>query len=456
MTPDSPSSVPAISDDEADVLFAPLKQRRVLGLAVSGGGDSLALMHLAVAWVRRLEQARESAPRLHVLTVDHGLQPHSAAVAQEVCQRAHALGLPCAVLRWKGEKPETGVEEAARKARYALLAEWCARHEAALVTAHTLEDQAETFLMRLARGSGLDGLCAMAERGSVPGTCPPVPLLRPLLGVSRARLRATLHALGENWHEDPANVDERFERVRLRQLLPLLAEAGLTPRAVYTSTQRLQRARAAIEEQVAAFLRAHVFVHPLGFATLKRQVFEAQPAEIRLRVLAVLMGWLGGSGGALRDMAGLERLLAWLEAGAGRARVLAGAHLVRRKRELVIGREPGRPGAEVKLQPARHVSEKWDGRYQIEVKGLRAPLRVMMLGQALDAAGRKERASLPSRPAEVPAFAWRAQPALVRTAEEDVGPKDSPSIAALPALGWKHEKAPFDEAAAEHLFSVCK
>ncbi len=175
-----------IDDREAGALLAPLAEWPRLALAISGGGDSLALMHLAARWAKRLL----IPPALHVLTVDHGLHPESAAVAASVYEKAAALGLPCTVLRWEGEKPATGIEEAARQARYALMADWCRAHEAALVTAHTLDDQAETLLMRLARGSGLDGLAAMRPRGHVPGA-PDVPLLRPLLSVSRARLRAS-------------------------------------------------------------------------------------------------------------------------------------------------------------------------------------------------------------------------------------------------------------------------
>ncbi len=447
-----PADDALISSEEADALLAPLRQWPVLALAVSGGGDSLALMHLAVDWAKRVASEGAAAPRLHVLTVDHGLQAHSTRVAQDVCRRAARLGLPCAVLRWRGEKPASGIEEAARGARYDLMARWCARHRAALVTAHTLEDQFETFLMRLARGSGLDGLCAMAEQTRLPASDAFVPLLRPLLTVSRTRLRATLRGLGEQWHEDPANRDARFERVRWRRLLPLLREAGITPRAIAAATRRLHRARAALERQVEAFLRAHVAVHPTGHVLVERSAFEDLPEEMRLRALAELMGRLGGTGGRLRDMAGLERLLAWLQTESGRARVLAGAHLARRKRALVIGREPGRPGPEALLPPGESTTITWDNRYRIEVANLHVPLRVMMLARALKHAPENEK-DLPTRPAHVPAFAWRAQPALVRGAETTGERTPSPVfIAALPAIGWHSPDAPFDMARAKFLF----
>src|SRR5690606_24842602 len=128
---------------------------------------------------------------------------------------ASALGLAGAMLEWQGDKPTTGIQARARQARYDLLIGWCTDNRAgALVTAHSLEDQAETFLMRLARGSGADGLAAMR-----PAREDRIAILRPLLGVSRARLRSTLTAAGQHWLEDPANRDPRFERVRWRTTL---------------------------------------------------------------------------------------------------------------------------------------------------------------------------------------------------------------------------------------------
>ncbi len=376
---------------------------------------------------------------LHVLTVDHGLHAHSAEVAEEVCRQAEALGLSCSILRWSGEKPATGIEAAARQARYALLARWCLTHEAALVVAHTLEDQAETFLMRLARGSGIDGLGAMARESRVPDAQPFVALLRPLLEMPRARLRATLAARGVGWHDDPANADERFERVRIRQLLPLLAEHGITPRAIATSSRRLRRARDAVQRQTEHFLRGQVKLHSLGWAELPRGAFDALPAEARLRVLAELIGHVGGNGAPLHGMAGLERLLGWLQqadaARMPRVQALGGALIVRRKRIIIIGREPGRPGPALRLGPdAPH--GVWDKRFDITLRGLCSVVEVIMLGEVA-AAGKADTmpANMPKRPKHVPAFVWRAQPAIVREGQ----------LLALPSSGWRAADAPFTD-----------
>ena len=406
-------------------LFGWMRRHARLALAVSGGGDSTALMHLCTRW-----RATAPVPELHVLSVDHGLYPDSAAVARQVCAQAQMLGLPCTVLRWEGDKPQTGIEEAARTARHALLAEWCAQHGAALVMAHTLEDQAETLLMRLARGAGLDGLAAMARETTMPGA--PVPLLRPLLGVSRKTLRDWLRTEGIDWHEDPANADTRFERVRLRQAWPQLAALGLTPERLARSAERLQRARAACTHYTTEAWERHVRQHALGWLQLPINALRALPEEIALRLLARAVVHVRGLPEAGRDMAGLERLLRWLrEDMEPRARTLAGVHFQRHAERLMVGREPGRIGPPVMLSPLR---EKivWDDRYQLRFSGLRAPLRIMALAQVPDDTVLPEEA--PGRPADVPIFAWRAQPAVLAD--------DAP--VALPLMGWRKPDAPFD------------
>ena len=151
-----------IGADEVESLFGAHAQiaDRACALAVSGGSDSTALMVLFADWLR---QAERDAGLHTVLVVDHGLRPGSADEARAVADRAAALGFRHAVLAWQGPKPHTGIQAAARAARYRLMAEHMTAHDiGCLLTAHTRDDQAETLLMRLARGSGVDGLAAMA------------------------------------------------------------------------------------------------------------------------------------------------------------------------------------------------------------------------------------------------------------------------------------------------------
>jgi tRNA(Ile)-lysidine synthase len=196
-------------------------------VAVSGGGDSIALMHLlhaealenplhaeALENPLHAEAFNKEKRHLHIATVNHGLRTsnETAFVAQEAAK----LGLPCSILNWEGEKPTTGLQEAAREARYHLLiAEAKAQNCTAIVTAHTQDDQAETLLMRLLRGSGAKGMAGMQAQSHHHH----FPLLRPLLWVTRQALRDFLHAQHLPFIEDPSNDNPQFTRVRMRAFL---------------------------------------------------------------------------------------------------------------------------------------------------------------------------------------------------------------------------------------------
>src|SRR4030081_1987803 len=209
----------AISAQNAKRLFADWKAAPAIVLAVSGGPDSLALMWLAARWRRALARG----PRLIAVTVDHGLRSEAAREARDVKRLARTLDLPHCTVRWTGAKPKTALPAAARAARYRLLAK-AARASGAthIVTAHTRDDQAETLLMRILRGSGIAGLAAMARETEREG----VWLARPLLDVPKSRLVATLGKAKIAFADDPTNRDMNFTRPRLRALMPALVEEG--------------------------------------------------------------------------------------------------------------------------------------------------------------------------------------------------------------------------------------
>jgi tRNA(Ile)-lysidine synthase len=272
-------------------LFAGLRSAPALLLAVSGGPDSIALMVLAARWRAALKRG----PQLVAVTIDHRLRAESAREARAVKQLAARLRIRHRTMRWTGDKPATGLQEAARAARYRLLAV-AARAAGAghVLTAHTLDDQAETVLLRMARGSGLTGLAAMARESILIGQTraslqrsAPLLLVRPLLDLPKARLLATLDAGLIAFCDDPSNRDPRFTRARLRELMPVLAGEGLDAKRLALLARRLRRAEAAIEFAVdvaAVAVSDAAWTHgdPI---LLDAEKFIRLPAEVALRVL---------------------------------------------------------------------------------------------------------------------------------------------------------------------------
>jgi tRNA(Ile)-lysidine synthase len=295
-----------------------------VGLAVSGGGDSAALLHLAAdATAARL---RGQAPALSVVTVDHGLRAGSAAEAAAVGAAARALGLPHDTLHWEGWQGHGNLQAAARSARRTLIARWAReRGVGAVLLAHTADDVAETFLMRLGRRAGVDGLSPMSARWEEGG----ILWVRPLLGARRAALRDWLATRGIGWAEDPSNEDAGFARVRARRALGCLAPLGIGTEEIAAAAAALASARAALEHHARAAL-AGVAAVDGGDLLIDRAGFARLPAETRRRILVHAIGWIAGPGHPPRQHA-LDRFEAALHD--GRAATLAGVRL-----------DPARPG----------------------------------------------------------------------------------------------------------------
>lgn len=304
-----------ISVQDAKELFADFKAVPAIVLAVSGGPDSVALMWLMARWRRALADG----PRLFAVTVDHGLRNEAGREAREVKRLAQELDLPHRTMRWAGDKPQTGVPAAARTARYRLLVQ-AARAAGAthVFTAHTRDDQAETLLMRLLRGSGIAGLAAMARESARDD----VVLARPLLNVPKSRLVATLNKAKIAFADDPTNRDPAFTRPRLRVLLPLLAEEGGDARGLARLAVRLARANAAVEvladgaERYLALMdrTAQISRQDAGKLTaceFDAGMFAAMPEEIRLRLLMRAIDRFGHEGPA--ELGKVEALLAQLD-----------------------------------------------------------------------------------------------------------------------------------------------
>ena len=390
-----------LSADEADRLFEPLANASALVLAVSGGPDSTALLLLASRWHAR-RATKRAAPKLLAVTVDHALRPQSAREARAVKQLARTLVVPHQILRWQGGKPRSGLQEAARAARYRLLGRAARRVRADyVVTAHTLDDQAETVLMRLLRGSGMAGLAAMRRIAPLPlkhvpqKTCPGlepgwepvlrkrtcsskeveqdddskkshpalatslpfVRLARPFLDIPKARLVATLRRAGIAFFEDASNRDPRFTRARLRELMPVLAREGLDAPRIALLARRIARAELALEHAVdmaaagliapppGEGLRARTCAPGAGThepIALDAERLFALPAEIAVRLLSRAITHIGGEGSL--QLGKLEAMYDELSATAGTRlrRTLAGALVTLEAGKLLVERAPPR------------------------------------------------------------------------------------------------------------------
>jgi len=336
----------AIGRRECDLLFGDFSNHRAILLAVSGGPDSTALMLLAARW----RSGRKNPPGVIVATVDHRLRKESKAEAAAVARLARKLKIPHHTLSWRGAKPKRGLPEAAREARYALLLALAKKLKAdALVTAHTQDDQAETILHRIGRGSGVTGLAGIRRVGKREG----VTLLRPFLDVPKARLVASLRKEKVSYALDPTNADPRFLRPRLRALAPLLAKEGIDAARLSSLARRIARAEAAIEASVN---RAHVnsaLVCGEEKAEYDARVLFAFPEEIGLRLVGRAIDRVGHEGPA--ELGKLEALFAALgearRTGNRLRRTLAGALLDLSDSRLAITAAPPRRAPKKRSKP---------------------------------------------------------------------------------------------------------
>jgi tRNA(Ile)-lysidine synthase len=349
----------AITDAEADLLFSGFAAETALVLAVSGGPDSTALMVLAARWCER----HRHAMLIQAVTIDHGLRPQARLEAAAVKRLARNLGIAHRTRRWTDPKPATGLQEKARAARYHLL------HEAAraagarfVLTAHTLDDQAETVLLRLTHGSGIAGIGGMARevgfsdlvatagwRASASGAMQrgksAVSLVRPFLGLPKARLIATLRDAKVAYADDPSNRDPRFTRARLRALMPALAAEGFTPERVDRLARRMRRAEAALVESTEAAASRLGLRTDRGLIAMPERDWGDLPAEIALRLLGRAIGSVGDEGpvelGKLEAFS--DALAAAAAGGAVRfRRTLAGAIVSLQNGMIVVERAPPR------------------------------------------------------------------------------------------------------------------
>jgi len=420
--PPTPKPPRPLTDDDFAALMSdvgPFERRPHLACAVSGGADSLALALFARHWAER------RGGRVTALTVDHGLRPEAADEARRVGDWLTPLGIAHHILVWTGEKPVTGIQQAARSARYALLGQWCRDAGVLhLLLGHTRDDQAETLLLRLGAGSGPDGLAAMAAVRETSD----VRLVRPLLAVPGAALRAALTEKRQAWIEDPSNRDDRFARVRVRRAI---AEGGLAPEELARAAGRFGRVRVALEALVSALLAETASVHPAGFARLRLRPLVSAADEVSLRALARVIAAIGGRAQAPR-LDRLERLHRRLLGGTGVAvsATLGGCRIVAGRGALLICRENRGIPAPVPVRPG--LSLVWDRRFAIRFAAAAGEAENPRLA-GLGAAGWSEivrrRPALKGGP--LPGPVRFSLPAL----------RDEAGVVAVPHLGYRRRQS---------------
>lgn len=337
---------------EFDAAMAPLLGAvdGCLTVACSGGPDSIALVVLAAEWA-----GRHGIP-VQAVTVDHGLRPEAPAEAKSVAESLNAHGIPAVALHHEGAIPKSDVQAAAREIRYRLLADWLSvRTGKAVLLAHHQDDQAETLLLRLGRGSGVDGLSAMAPVTHRDGLI----LLRPLLGFPKARLEATAVRSGLPIVRDPSNENGGFARVRVRRLREMLAAEGMTPARLAETASRMARARAALEAARDRFIETQAQSDPTGFLTFAPGPFADLPEEVALRVLSHSVRILGGRAHPPREryLTALHEAIVSGQLGGGRT--LAGTKVSVWRDRILVCREPAGVAAPILLRDG----VTWDSRF---------------------------------------------------------------------------------------------
>ncbi len=332
----------------------------VFAIGVSGGADSLALALLF----------KEECPqyRLVALTVDHGLRPSSRKEAEYVAQIMKKHGIEHHILEWIGEKPQTGIEEKAREARYQLLCQWCEKNQITnLVIAHHIFDQAETFLMRLQRGSGLFGLSAMNEISKREN----IRILRPFLHTPPEQLKNYLNNRSIDWVEDESNHCADFLRVRMRQFLPKLEqETGISPIRIDEATTDLRKIRRLVEKLIEKFIETKVHNwNNCGFS-FDFSAFIDLPEELRFYVLAKLMTSLNKKA-YIPEADSLEALINQIEKPNFAHTTLGNCHIIKEDFKIWII-------SEIREKAFDYTIKKWEN-YMVEtpeVRGIKLPLQL--------------------------------------------------------------------------------
>lgn len=325
-------------------------------LAVSGGGDSMGALALIAAWAKR-----PKAPHFTVLTVDHGLRPEARKEAAMVAETCAKLGLTHHVLTADRVLGETDVQQQARLLRYRLMAAFCQADKLPLITAHHRQDQAETVAMRLARGSGVDGLAGMASRRWLETEAGHILVLRPFLDVSPHVLTQARKAMDLPHSDDPSNYDRRFERVRWRDKMPAMEEAGLSEAALIGLAADMQALQKTRDDSLYEWLERQGHWHDYGVLRLPRDAWRVLSLQWRERLVSQCVRHFGRHHHPPKRDA-VRGLIRQIDTTPSGAAVLGGVMLRWRKREVFFGRECAALAAQGRFGGQTAV---WDGRFRV-------------------------------------------------------------------------------------------
>ena len=418
VAPSARRPIPPLTDTAFAGLMAavgPFEEAPHLAVAVSGGPDSMALVLLVEDWIRT------QGGRVTALTVDHGFRPESAGEARRVGMWLKPRGIDHRVLRWRGPRPGAGLQAAAREARYRLMTAWCRDAGVLhLLLAHHREDQAETYLLRMERGSGPDGLAAMAavvER-------PAVRLVRPLLRIPRARLRATLEFRRQEWIEDPSNRDSGFARVRVRALLSGPRTDPDSTLLLAGAARRAALERISLEGATSAWLARCCTVYPAGYARLNARALSTAPDDIRLRMLGRIVLCIGGASYAPRSRRLLRLHRSIADGGPHKGLTLGGCRILPVDGGLLVCREAR--GAPDPMAAVPGTDVLWDDRFLVTLAGTPDRVGVTRLTR-LGHDGWLEIAADCPGPGTIPAAVRPTLPAL----------RDNAGVSVVPHLDYK-------------------
>lgn len=335
--------------------FAPFEDPPIVAVGLSGGADSLSLTHLAAHW------AEDRNGHAIALTVDHGLRTESAEEAASVAEWMAQAGIAHHIVAARAaglDLAQGNVQASARSGRLRLLEDWCRKAGILhLLLAHHQEDQAETVLQRLARGSGVHGLAAMTPEKNFRY----VRILRPLLDQPKARLEATLQSQGLRWIDDPSNRDRHYDRVRLRQAMAAInADDRLINDRLAHTAGAMRRTRHILDDEIDRLLAGALSFSPLGYGVLDAQALAGADRDLAARALGLVIATVGAAPHPPRR----EAVLRWLDLIVSQAdggATLMGAQLTRWHTRWLIHRELAAVAPPVTLRPGE--SARWDGRF---------------------------------------------------------------------------------------------